>query len=578
MKEDAANWVRMNSLAKVAVAMTLFLCGTTRRCCGQVDPLTDIILYNEEIVNQMAVTALATFRQRCPLTSCTGCTQSACGSQLTQTQCSSDYGAATVQDADNGNCLQNCTSRNLDFQKSVVRTADFTLTQEIVTEECWTRTLDNTFIRNFETDRTRTNSLRWQYIGTPTGFYRILPGVTQEACFSYDPRIRPWYVAATSGPKNVILVIDVSSSMNNFGRIELAREAAISVVNTLTNSDFVGVVLFSDDAEQLLILGQRSGSLLPATNDNILALTEQIGRISTQGQTNFEAAFRTAFSILATTRENSANCHSAILFLTDGNPTTGNIQSESGLTTLVSGLNKVSNGVGIKATIFTFTLGGSASQAIPLAIACGNRGIFSHVDDGGNLRQEMSRYYEYYATLRQAGDEEVVWVEPYIDASGAGLLVTASKAVYDTTTNPPRLIGVVAVDTLVSSLEAAGAQIGADFNSIVRRLALRNTCPTIPIESVTECQLNLIRVADGGVTCGALSESCSEPASSACLTTPRFIDYCFYQLNRFSNPQLYRKEACCGDFTKCSASLINNNMWVLALLLLTGLAWNAVWL
>ena len=558
----------------VAAIVALFLCASTRHCCGQ-DPLTDIILYNEEIVKQMAVTALATFQQRCPL-ACTGCTQSACGSQLADTQCSSIYGTATVQDENNVNCRQNCTSRKLDFQESVVRTAAFTLSQEIVTEECWTRTLDNTFIRNFETDRIRTNSLRWQYIGTPTGFYRILPGVTQEACFSYDPRIRPWYVAATSGPKDVLLVIDVSGSMNNFDRIGLAREAAISVVNTLTNSDFVGIVLFSDSAEQLLIPGQQTGTLLSATNDNILTLTERIRGISAGGSTNFEAAFWTAFSILDMTSENSANCHSAILFLTDGDPTAGNIQSQNGLTTLVSGLNEASNGVGIKATIFTFTLGGSSSQAIPLAIACGNRGVFSHVDDGGNLRQEMSRYYEYYATLRQAGDEEVVWVEPYIDASGAGLLVTASKAVYDTTTDPPRLIGVVAVDTLVSSLEEAGAQVGANFGEVVRRLAQRNTCPNIPIENVTECQLDLIRVADGGTACGASTGSCSESTSSACPTTPLVIDYCFYQLNRFSNPEVYRSEACCGGFTAttCGARYIDHNMWVFLLLALLG--WNVV--
>ena len=102
---------------------------------------------------------------------------------LADTQCSSIYGTVTVQDENNINCRQNCTSRKLDLQESVVRTADFSLTQEIVTEECWTRTLDNTFIRNFETDRTRTNSLRWQYIGTPTGFYRILPGVTSRNVF-----------------------------------------------------------------------------------------------------------------------------------------------------------------------------------------------------------------------------------------------------------------------------------------------------------------------------------------------------------------------------------------------------------
>jgi secreted protein with Ig-like and vWFA domain len=34
-------------------------------------------------------------------------------------------------------------------------------------------------------------------------------------------------------------------------RIEIAKEAAKSVVNTFSNNDFVGVVTFSDDAQTL---------------------------------------------------------------------------------------------------------------------------------------------------------------------------------------------------------------------------------------------------------------------------------------------------------------------------------------
>jgi hypothetical protein len=32
---------------------------------------------------------------------------------------------------------------------------------------------------------------------------------------TFDPRFRPWYSAAASGPKNVVMVIDVSGSMSN---------------------------------------------------------------------------------------------------------------------------------------------------------------------------------------------------------------------------------------------------------------------------------------------------------------------------------------------------------------------------
>ena len=61
------------------------------------------------------------------------------------------------------------------------------------------------------------------YIGTSLGSFRAYPTFRQVdeetgECTDYDPRFRPWYVIATSGAKNVILMIDKSGSMLN-GRI-----------------------------------------------------------------------------------------------------------------------------------------------------------------------------------------------------------------------------------------------------------------------------------------------------------------------------------------------------------------------
>lgn len=533
----------------------------------QQDPLTDIIEDKERIVNELAAIAFTSFQSRCSHDCGDSCAHSACGSRLTTSAgCSDEFGAAVVQDP-YLYCEQNCTSRQLDFQTSFVRTAEFSENVEIVTQECWTRDLESQFIQNRLEDQQGQQSLRWQYIGAPSGFYRIYPGVTQQQCFTYDPRIRPWYVAATSGPKNVILVLDVSGSMGSNDRIELAKDAAVTVINTLTNSDFVAVITFSDMAQQLLIFGQQAGSLVSATSQNIEKLSSQVTNINPFGGTNFEAAFRKAFEVLASTGEYSANCHTAILFLTDGIPTRGSIQSESGLTSLVQDLNTNPDG-SLKVTVFTYTLGSGASSAIPSAVACGNNGIYAHVDDGGNLRGQMSQYYDYYSTLRRAGDESVVWVEPYTDASGAGLLVTASKAVYDTNSSPSRLIGVVAVDILISDLKTAGQQAGVDYAGVVYRLALRNTCPNIETSNITECELNSIRASNGGQTCG--SAVCNEQSSTACPAASQSVTYCSYQLQRYHfNSQAYRKEACCGGFTSCNKNSITQQTTPHFVLLLT---------
>jgi hypothetical protein len=50
------------------------------------------------------------------------------------------------------------------------------------------------------------------------------------------------YVSASSGPKKVILIIDKSGSMTISNRMNLAISAAITVIDGLSFTDYVGVV------------------------------------------------------------------------------------------------------------------------------------------------------------------------------------------------------------------------------------------------------------------------------------------------------------------------------------------------
>ena len=58
----------------------------------------------------------------------------------------------------------------------------------------------------------------------------------------------------------MILMIDTSGSMG-YNRLDIAKEAAIAVVNTLSNSDFVGVISFSNSARSVF-----SNRILRATS------------------------------------------------------------------------------------------------------------------------------------------------------------------------------------------------------------------------------------------------------------------------------------------------------------------------
>ena len=412
------------------------------------------------------------------------CSQAACQNRLEGGRATTQFGRPVITTF-RGQCTHECSTRRLDFDKSAIRLPSNNPTgvtgQDETTDNHWTRNLEGAF-KNELSVSLETITLRWQYIGTPSGYFRGYPGDAQETCASYDPRIRPWYVAATSGPKNVILVIDVSGSMGEFGRLDLAKDAAITVINTLTNFDYVGVVIFSDTASSL------ENTLLPATSANIRSLNSAIDGITARGATNYEAAFTEAFDLLTRSKiqELASSCQTAILFLTDGMPTAGETGANN-LQNLVSSLNTES------AVIFTFTLGSNAPAAIPKAIGCGNKGIFIHVNDNGNLRDVMSNYYNYFATVRQVSDNlKPVWVEPYIDAFGLGEVTTVSRALYDTNVDPPRLYGVVSVDILTTDLRNADE---TNWQNTILYLSRQVTCPII--RNVSECFLDAIRRSSG---------------------------------------------------------------------------------
>ena len=60
-----------------------------------------------------------------------------------------------------------------------------------------------------------------------------------EPCDRYDPRYRPFYVeTATPEAKDVVLVMDTSFSMTG-DKLKVAKEAAITVLDTMNPKDQV---------------------------------------------------------------------------------------------------------------------------------------------------------------------------------------------------------------------------------------------------------------------------------------------------------------------------------------------------
>lgn len=161
------------------------------------------------------------------------------------------------------------------------------------------------------------------YFGSTTGALRIYPGRTSRTAGVYDPRNRPWYIAASSGPKNVILILDTSGTMQ--GRMVELRAAARQVINSLTAIDGVAIIAYATEAQKI---GRQIGSesktyVYTATQENKDSLLAEIDTLIAFGETNTYDAFDKAFEILEDSFavELATECNTALLFLTDGRTT-----------------------------------------------------------------------------------------------------------------------------------------------------------------------------------------------------------------------------------------------------------------
>jgi Mg-chelatase subunit ChlD len=56
-------------------------------------------------------------------------------------------------------------------------------------------------------------------------------------------RLRPWYMGASAGFKDIIIVLDASGSMSKGDRMGLAQTAAKTLIAGLTQGDYVNVIV-----------------------------------------------------------------------------------------------------------------------------------------------------------------------------------------------------------------------------------------------------------------------------------------------------------------------------------------------
>ena len=168
----------------------------------------------------------------------------------------------------------------------------------------------------------------WMYFGADDGgSFRIYPGRQSESCGTYDPRSRPWYVAGSSGRKDIVLVLDIASGGEY--SLDLIKEAARGVVRTLGAGDRVGVVSFGYGGSTRMAVDGTD--LASASRENKERLLGEIGRLEGEAAGRdgdvkdvheaFDLAFGAFGSKAGQEEEVRPGCNAAVVFITDGKMT-----------------------------------------------------------------------------------------------------------------------------------------------------------------------------------------------------------------------------------------------------------------
>ena len=440
---------------------------------------------------------------------------------------------------------------------------------EIIESACYSRLAEPFMIEQYEKDKQYWAAYNvqpsWRYFGAHNGLFRRIPAVHHEKCGEYDHRRRPWFVAASSGPKDVVLVIDTSGSMGYYEeQFRMAQDAAITVVETLTVGDSFAVVSFSDQAS---VVGGGS-ELIRATIENKKRIIDAINGLVPDGGTNFYAAFDVAFNVLGTSMENesTSGCQIAILFMTDGMITSGPGDDE--VISLVNRRNGfISSEFERMATVFTYSFGMSADTSTTKKISCSTNGISNHIDDwarGGDLISAMSSYYKMFALGlgEDINRNFTALVEPYRFFSDGNMGTTVSAPVFDRSEeNHHQFLGVVAVDSHMYALEQA---VGEDSSSLtmLNRFVAASTayCPKIVL---SPCELEALRGENA--KCDACNSTNSLMNNSTEII-PECPDKNHHPTNLWNNVDMLGKKyediACCQiggtvPSESCPASTLN---------------------
>ncbi|BFF94220.1 voltage-dependent calcium channel subunit alpha-2/delta-4 [Drosophila madeirensis] len=321
----------------------------------------------------------------------------------------------------------------------------------------WSAHLDPLFQNNLEQDP----ALSWQYFGSSSGFLRRFPGTawppegSKGSKLIHDFRTHNWFVQAASSPKDIMILLDASSSMSEKS-FDLGMATAFNILDTLGEDDFVNLITFSEVVKAPVPCFKDR--MVRATPDNIQEIKSAVKAIKLQDTANFTAGLEYAFSLLHKYNQSGSGsqCNQAIMLITEST-------SESH-----KDIIKQYNWPHMPVRIFTYLIGSDSSSRSNLHdMACSNKGFFVQINDYEEARRKVIDYALVMARpmIMYQADHPVHWSPVFVAGKSGGLgrdseyqrrlVTTVSTPVFDRRNHSVRvanLLGVVGTDVPIEEI------------------------------------------------------------------------------------------------------------------------------
>lgn len=189
-------------------------------------------------------------------------------------------------------------------------------------------------------------------------------------------------------PKNILFIIDISGSMSG-EKISQAREAMLKILDDLRNhsADTFNILIFDDRVETWR---PSPTSTLGSEIDAARGFVQE--RLQSRGGTDIHKALMEGLELLLKEQqEKSCDTADIIVFLTDGDPT-------SGVTDIDSIIRDVTTKNGDRAAIFSLGFGFNLNFGFLSKVSDKNRGFARRIYAEGDAPDQLKNFYDEVST------------------------------------------------------------------------------------------------------------------------------------------------------------------------------------